>query len=185
LLRMQDGGSPVGPAEFLPVAERFSLMGEVDRWVIHQAIAQLAHWRRKRPGLSFCINLSARAFGDQALFDEIREAIEGQALEPSALVLEITETEAIANLTQAKAMIWTLRELGCRFALDDFGSGFASFTYLRELPVDMVKIDGNFIRDMAFSGLDRTRRLWSSCARWGFNSARAFTSADPPRNQPR
>lgn len=154
LLSLRDGGVAMGPAEFLPVAERFSLMGEVDRWVVRQAIAQLARWRWQRPGLTLSINLSARAFGDQALFQEIRDLMEHNRLAPAALVFEITETEAIANLAQAKDMIWTLRELGCRFALDDFGSGFASFTYLRELPVDMVKIDGKFIRELATSSLD-------------------------------
>ena len=154
LLRLQDEEGALGPGQFLPVAERFSLMGEIDRWVVEQAVARLAQWRRERPELTFSINLSARAFGDQELFDQIRDWIRIHNLAPEALVFEITETEAIANLAQAKAMIWTLRELGCRFALDDFGSGFASFAYLRELPVDLVKIDGHFIRDLPHSSLD-------------------------------
>jgi len=156
LLRLKDETGPLGPEQFLPVAERFSLMGEIDRWVVEQAVARLARWRRDRPGLTFSINLSARAFGDGELFDQIRDRILAYGLAPEALVFEITETEAIANLAQAKAMIWTLKELGCRFALDDFGTGFASFAYLRELPVDLVKIDGHFIRDLPNSSLDHT-----------------------------
>ena len=154
LLRMEEDGHLLSPGAFLPAAERFSLMGEIDRWVVEQAMAQLARWRQERPEMVFSINLSARAFGDQALFDQIRSWIETYQLVPEALVFEITETEAIANLAQAKAMIWTLKELGCRFSLDDFGSGFASFAYLRELPVDLVKIDGHFIRDLPNSSLD-------------------------------
>jgi|GEM_PF-994762 len=155
LLRMREGDALLSPAEFLPTAERFSLMGEIDRWVVRNAIALLAQWHLDRPDMAFSINLSARAFGDQALFEEIRGRIADHGLRPDALVFEITETEAIANLAEAKTMIWTLKELGCRFSLDDFGSGFASFAYLRELPVDMVKIDGKFVRDLETSSLDQ------------------------------
>ncbi|HKJ87782.1 MAG TPA: bifunctional diguanylate cyclase/phosphodiesterase, partial [Gammaproteobacteria bacterium] len=154
LLRMEENGELLPPGEFLPTAERFSLMGDIDRWVVRQALAELAARRQQRPGLTFSINLSARAFGDQPLFDEIREQIQHWGLDPAAVVFEITETEAIANMAAAKSMIWTLREMGCRFSLDDFGSGFASFAYLRELPVDLVKIDGHFIRELAGSTLD-------------------------------
>ncbi len=155
LLRMVEGDTLLTPGEFLRTAEHFRLMGEIDRWVVRQAIDQLAKWRRERPDLSFSVNISARAFGDERLFQEIRTHIQETGVEPAALVFEITETEAIANLSQAKAMIWNLRELGCRFALDDFGSGFASFAYLRELPVDLVKIDGKFVRELATSSLDQ------------------------------
>lgn len=155
LLRMEEDGELLLPAEFLPTAERFSLMGEIDRWVVRHALARLARERRERPGLTFSINLSAGAFNDQQLCDEIRQEIERRKLDPSAVVFEITETVAIANMAAAKNMIWTLKEMGCRFSLDDFGSGFASFAYLRELPVDLVKIDGHFIRELSGSTLDR------------------------------
>ncbi|MFA9459803.1 putative bifunctional diguanylate cyclase/phosphodiesterase [Thiohalorhabdus sp. Cl-TMA] len=154
LLRMEDGDDLLPPGAFLPTAERFSLMGEIDRWVVRNALAELAVLRRQRPGLTFSVNLSARAFNDQPLFDEIRAQIHHWALDPASVVFEITETEAIANIEAAKTMIWTLKEMGCRFSLDDFGSGFASFAYLRELPVDLVKIDGRFIRELAGSTLD-------------------------------
>lgn len=155
LLRMVEGEALLAPGEFLPVAEHFSLMGEIDRWVIRHAIPRNAASRHQNPGMAYTINLSARAFADHPLLQEIRRLLEEHRLEPGALVFEITETEAIANLSEAKDMIWNLRDLGCRFSQDDFGSGFASFAYLRELPVDMVKIDGKFIRELDTSPLDQ------------------------------
>lgn len=155
LLRMREDGELLSPAQFMPTAERFGLMGEIDRWVVREALTHLAEWRRERPGLALSINLSARAFSDPALFDEVRGLLDALELDPAAVVFEITETEAIANLAEAQQLIWRLKELGCRFALDDFGSGFASFTYLRDLPTDLVKIDGKFVRELAHSTLDR------------------------------
>ncbi|HKJ70635.1 MAG TPA: EAL domain-containing protein [Gammaproteobacteria bacterium] len=155
LLRMEEGDGLLSPGEFLPTAERFSLMGEIDRWVVRAAVNELARRRPERPSLTLSVNLSPRSFDDQVLFADIRECIAEHGVDPAALVFEITETEAIANFDEAKSMIWTLRELGCRFSLDDFGSGFASFAYLRELPVDMVKIDGKFVRDLTTSTLDQ------------------------------
>lgn len=155
LLRMREDGGLLSPAEFMPTAERFGLMGEIDRWVVHEALTQLARWRRQRPNMALSINLSARAFSDAALFSEVRQHLDELALDPEAVMFEITETEAIANLAEAQQLIWRLKELGCRFALDDFGSGFASFTYLRDLPTDLVKIDGKFVRELPHSSLDR------------------------------
>jgi EAL domain-containing protein (putative c-di-GMP-specific phosphodiesterase class I) len=105
--------------------------------------------------MALSINLSARAFSDPALFAEVQQLLGDLALAPEAVTFEITETEAIANLVEAQQLIWRLKELGCRFALDDFGSGFASFTYLRDLPTDLVKIDGKFVRELPHSSLDR------------------------------
>jgi EAL domain-containing protein (putative c-di-GMP-specific phosphodiesterase class I) len=152
LLRMNlVDGRIAAPGEFIPIAERTGLISAIDYWVIAEGIRQL----RQQPHLSLSVNLSATALADPALDDEIARLLHVAQIDPQRLTLEITETVAIDNMHTAIARIQGLRNLGCRFALDDFGSGFASYAYLKQLPVEAVKIDGSFIRDLDKNVEDR------------------------------
>ena len=159
LLRLRDDdGGLVPPTAFIPAAERYHLMPAIDRWVISTAFAELA--RQLEAGdesqTGVCaINVSGASLGD----DEFLDFVQGQFVThrvPHALVcFEITETTAVASLTKATQFMTALRGHGCRFALDDFGVGVSSFTYLKHLPVDYVKIDGSFIKDMLDDPVNR------------------------------
>lgn len=156
LIRMlDDNGNLIMPSGFLPTAERFGLSLDIDRWVIVNAIETLAEQRRVLPDLRYTINLSAQTLNTPAICDLIQDKLRETGLDPAALVFEITETAAIADLSAASALLARLRALGCRTALDDFGSGMSSFAYLRELPVDVVKIDGRFVKHIATSAVDK------------------------------
>lgn len=158
LLRLRDEqGGLVLPGTFLPAAERYSLMPTVDRWVIQTA---LAHFDRLHPSgdqLGICaINLSGASIEDSGLADFILELISRYAVPPQKLCFEITETVAVRNLLKVVNVIERLREAGCLIALDDFGAGMSSFGYLKNLPVDIIKIDGSFIRDLETDSMSRT-----------------------------
>jgi diguanylate cyclase (GGDEF)-like protein/PAS domain S-box-containing protein len=156
LLRLRDArGGVVQPNLFLPTAERFSLMPQIDLWVVRRAIERLASFERLGQPVSLAVNLSGHTLGDARLIPEIKHLLVKHDVAPSSLMFEITETSAIANLEAAKRLINELRDLGCQFALDDFGSGFSSFNHLKHLPVDVVKIDGQFVRGMADDPNDR------------------------------
>lgn len=156
LLRMPyDDGQIILPGGFMPAAERFGLVHAIDRWMVAKSIRTLAELRLDNERLCFAINLSGRAFEDESLLPLIRAALAETLLDPSALTFEITETAAIANLNAATRFISSLRDLGCQFALDDFGSGFCSFTYLKHLPVDTLKIDGSFVQGLANAPVDQ------------------------------
>ncbi|WP_238012701.1 EAL domain-containing protein [Dactylosporangium sp. AC04546] len=158
LVRMRgDDGQLIGPGAFLPAAERYNLVTSIDRWVIGAAIRRLAErYRAGAPGdETFSINVSGGSLGDEALLAFIRERLTRYRIPPRALCFEVTETVAIGDLGQAVAFITELRGLGCRFALDDFGSGLSGFTYLKQLPVDLVKIDGAFVRGITTDSVDR------------------------------
>ncbi|HWU36528.1 MAG TPA: EAL domain-containing protein [Candidatus Acidoferrum sp.] len=156
LLRLAgEGGEVVLPGAFLEVAEQIGMIHDIDRWVVRQAINLLTQERLGSPPLTLEVNLSAKAFGDTQLLPLIARELTAAALRPGSLVLEVTETAAITNIHQAQAFIRTLKGLGCRFALDDFGVGFSSFAHLKHLPVDFVKLDGSFIRNLARDPLDR------------------------------
>jgi diguanylate cyclase (GGDEF)-like protein len=133
------------PAEFIPVAERMGLVHEIDLWVITQALELLQQLRHGSPELSLNVNLSAKVLHNHRLLPLVRDKLHGSGINPRNVVFEITETAAIANLPLMRDMVQQLRNLGCRFALDDFGAGFNSFNYLKHFPVDYLKIDGSFI----------------------------------------
>jgi len=150
-----DDGQLVLPGGFMPAAERFGLIHSVDRWIVRRAIHQLGKLHAQGRPTGFSINLSGKAFGDATLLPLIRELLDDTGLDPSWVTFEITETAAIANLAAAEDFIGALKDIGCHFALDDFGSGFSSFAYLKHLPVDKLKIDGGFVKGMAHSSVDQ------------------------------
>ncbi|HEB95131.1 MAG TPA: EAL domain-containing protein [Sedimenticola thiotaurini] len=154
LLRMRNGDDSVSmPGSFIPVAERSGLIHRIDRYVLRHAIATLQATDPARVSLS--LNLSGRVVGDPELLPLLRTLLQESGVDPARLLVEITETAALADIQSAERLMGTIRQLGCRTALDDFGVGFSSFFYLKELPVDVVKIDGSFIRHLAHSSDDR------------------------------
>jgi diguanylate cyclase (GGDEF)-like protein/PAS domain S-box-containing protein len=156
LLRLPgDGGELILPAQFLYTAERSGLIMEIDRWVVTRAIQLIAGHRDAGRELRLEVNLSGRSVGDSELLDLIERELETTAIDPGCLVLELTETAAIANIDRACGFATRLRALGCGFALDDFGAGFGSFYYIKHIPFDFVKVDGEFIRNLPASNTDQ------------------------------
>lgn len=156
LLRMRDDNSQVyTPDVFIPVAERMGLIHSIDMWVIEHAIDYLASLPDKQEHVTLTINLSGYAFQNVKLFPFLQEKIKSAWVSPKRLIFEITETATIANYEQTRAMIAQLHSLGCGFALDDFGSGFSSFDYIKNFPVDYIKIDGQFIQNLIEDETDR------------------------------
>jgi len=149
LVRMIDPDAPdslLMPGSFIPAAERSGRIIDIDRWVICNAIRTLAD-EDELPALA--INISARSFGEPGLADLIRANLKAFHVEPQRLIVELTETAALANIQDAEHFIRDIRSLGCTVCLDDFGVGFSSFAYLKQLPADVLKIDGMFIRNLA------------------------------------
>jgi diguanylate cyclase (GGDEF)-like protein/PAS domain S-box-containing protein len=145
----------VTPNVFLPIAERFGLMPQIDMWVLNHAVRLLAGMQAQGQNTTLTVNISGQTLDTRELGQRMKQLIQEHRLDPRALILEITETSAIANIEAAQRLIHELKELGCRFALDDFGSGFSSFYHLKHLPVDFVKIDGQFVQTLATSETDR------------------------------
>jgi EAL domain-containing protein (putative c-di-GMP-specific phosphodiesterase class I) len=134
-------------------------MPTLDHWVVGKAIDTLAEAWKNDPSFSistFGINISGAVLSDNSLLKHVKQALDAHGLPPSLLCFEITETVAIANFSHANRFVNELKEMGCRFALDDFGSGFASFSYLKTLPVDYLKIDGSFVRHLTENPVDQT-----------------------------
>ncbi|MGZ5381895.1 MAG: putative bifunctional diguanylate cyclase/phosphodiesterase, partial [Thermoanaerobaculia bacterium] len=143
LLRLKEGSDDlIAPAMFLPAAERFGLMPHVDRWVVDHVIDVLM----KHPDVEIFVNLSGTSLGDESLLSHIEKRVTSTGLPAGRLAFEITETAAVRDIVVAREWMRRVKDRGCRFALDDFGIGFSSFSYLQSMPADYVKIDGSFIR---------------------------------------
>lgn len=150
LLRMLDNdGAILTPHLFIPAAEQTGLIHAIDHMVLRKSIALSAEIQRRGPGIRFSINLSAHAFHDPELLPILTEAFAHYGADPSSFMFEITETAALEDLPAARKLMEMIKVLGCSFTLDDFGVGFSSFYYIRQLPIDVVKIDGSFIRNLA------------------------------------
>ena len=147
LVRMLNtAGEPVEPAEFMSAAERYQLMQELDRWVVASSVDALLN--SNHSSIRFAINLSGQSLGNDQFLDFVRSELQRSGLAPNRLSFEITETVAVANLQKAQLFMSVLKELGCHFSLDDFGTGLSSFAYLKLFPVNALKIDGSFVRDI-------------------------------------
>ena len=151
LVRMIDeDGTAAGPDSFMSAAVRYQLMQSIDRWVIETAVERLKAHAGAFSGvpLSFAINFSGQSLNDESFCDFLIDRIRGSGLPPELFCFELTENAAIASVTRARDLMSRLRTLGCGIALDDFGTGLSSLSYLRQLPVTMLKIDGSFVRDV-------------------------------------
>jgi diguanylate cyclase (GGDEF)-like protein/PAS domain S-box-containing protein len=156
-VRMHDGEKTLYPDVFIPAAERYQLMPEIDRWVINAVFEAIRQGKLLNDEQTHCfINLSGQSLGDNELLQMIITQLDSISAAPERICFEITETAAIANLANAINFVTVLQSRGCCFALDDFGSGLSSFAYLKSLPVDFIKIDGHFIRDMVHNPVDHT-----------------------------
>ncbi len=157
LLRMRDeNGAIVSPELFIAAAERYGITPSIDRWVIEHAFRWLVSEADERERLSLCsINLSGQSLGDDKFLPFVVDQFRRSGLDAGKICFEITETAAIASYSQAKRFIQSLKELGCKFALDDFGTGLSSFGYLKHFPVDFLKIDGSFVKEILHDPIDR------------------------------
>jgi diguanylate cyclase (GGDEF)-like protein/PAS domain S-box-containing protein len=158
MLRLRDeSGALVTPAEFIPAAERYNVMPSIDRWVVRQALDRVVH--RAGSGIkpfTIAVNLSGTSLNDERFLEYLIGELGNCDLVPGAVCFEITETAAIANLSNVVHFMRELKTRGCHFALDDFGSGLSSFMYLKTLPVDYLKIDGQFVENVTRDRVDRS-----------------------------
>jgi diguanylate cyclase (GGDEF)-like protein/PAS domain S-box-containing protein len=157
LLRMKDEtGKIVSPTDFILVAERYGIMPQIDRWVVENALRWLASEADERERLALCsINLSGQSLVDGDFLPFVQRMLKNSGIDGTKICFEITETAAIASYSQANRFIQALTELGCKFALDNFGTGLSSFGYLKLFPVDFLKIDGIFVKEILHDPIDR------------------------------
>ena len=158
LLRLKGrDGKLILPGAFIPAAERYNLMPKLDRWVLTHVFEHLAQQfatQRAKAGNIYFINISGATLGDGGYLSFVKEALSRNGIPPQSICFEITETAAISNLTIALSFIQNIRSLGCKVALDDFGAGLSSFSYLKTLAADFLKIDGSFVRDLLVDPMD-------------------------------
>ena len=156
LVRLEENGKIVQPGAFLPAAERYNLMPRIDQWVVNNTLAWLGDRYRRHGRLDgvYCINLSGASLSDERFRQTLRTTLEQSGLPHGSICFEITETAAVANLSKVVHFIREVKQLGCAFSLDDFGCGLSSFAYLKTLPVDFLKIDGSFIKDIERDPID-------------------------------
>ena len=155
LLRLPTDEGVLAPDSFLPAAFRFGLMADIDRWVLKRVVRSLAELTPSLPDIRLSTNLSGFAFEDEGLADYLRALLKEHGVEGNRLVLEITEQLAVRFAASTDKQVTMLRDLGCQLAIDDFGSGYSSFSYLKRLPVDYLKIDGAFIKSLARDRVDQ------------------------------
>jgi len=150
-----DSGELIPPGTFLYIAEQFGSIQAIDRWVVGQAAALIKRIHAEGNPVTLSVNLSGASITDASLLDFVESELRDTGIDPHALIFEVTETAAIVNIEKARRFAERLGELGCAFALDDFGAGFGSFYYLKHLPFDYLKIDGDFIRQLPASKADQ------------------------------
>jgi diguanylate cyclase (GGDEF)-like protein/PAS domain S-box-containing protein len=157
LIRMRDGetGEISLPGKFIEIAEETGLINSIDHYVIQHSMKKLAALQSKGVTVKLAINLSGAVVDNKLLLPLLKRTINDYKINPGSLIFEITETAAVSNFQQAKLLMTEIRKLGCEFSLDDFGVGFSSFSYLRQLPVDIIKIDGIFIKDLDINADDQ------------------------------
>jgi diguanylate cyclase (GGDEF)-like protein/PAS domain S-box-containing protein len=156
LLRMRDDDDQLlAPSAFLDNAERFDLIGGIDRWVLGRAVRMLNDHHRAGHDINLTVNLSGKTMNDESIVADLAQMLQESPIPPGALIVEVTETAAIVNIERAAALARELRALGCHFALDDFGSGFSSFHYLKHLDFDYLKIDGEFVANLVANPADQ------------------------------
>lgn len=157
LIRLIDeSDNLITPAAFIPAAERYNLMPKLDRWVVNNTLTKMQEFINKATATKlFCsINLSGQSFTEPGFVEYLIEQITNSSVPPECVCFEITETAAVSNLTQTIKFMAAIKKIGCYFSLDDFGSGMSSFTYLKNLPVDYLKIDGYFVKTMLTNNID-------------------------------
>jgi diguanylate cyclase (GGDEF)-like protein/PAS domain S-box-containing protein len=178
LLRMRDDGGLVEPATFLSTAERFGLIGGIDRWVTQQAVRLIAAHNKEGRDLTLEVNISGMTMSDSRFPDVVKRELTSSGIDPASLVFEVTETAAVADIEQARTFALSLARLGCRFALDDFGAGYASFYYLKHMPISYLKIDGEFVRELPASHADQliVRALVEVCGGLGIKTIAEFVT---------
>ena len=177
LIRMEsDDGSIIPPSAFLSVAERTGQVSEIDRWMVRRAIDLIAMRSSADEPYRLDVNLSGRAFTDSELMPLIESELIRTGIDPAMFGVEITETAAVTDMSKARQFIETMKRMGCRVALDDFGSGFSSFYYLRNLPIDCLKIDGSFIENLHRNVQDQhvVRAIVELAAGFGISSTAEY-----------
>ena len=149
-------GQWISPSVFIPLAERVNMIQDVDLWVIRNALKQLERLKESQYNICLTVNLSNVTLQDADSLNLILDVVQSHHIKPGRLIFEVTETAEIASLHNARKFMVEMKKLGVRFALDDFGTGFSSFSHLKHLPVDFIKIDGEFVQSMTTNDIDRT-----------------------------
>ncbi len=156
LLRIKsESGELFSPAEFIPIAEKYNVMTEIDRWVFSHVLDWVVEHQELVETPKLLINLSGLSFINEDFLAFVVNELQTRGVDPQKLAFEITETAAVDNMEKANVFIDRVRQLGCHFALDDFGSGFSTFAYLKKLPIDYLKIDGSLVKNLATDHIDR------------------------------